>query len=310
MESESQNCLRYGTAVIRRGPSDLVIGGDPLHQLFLPRLRADEIAWLMRQAQREQRYAVSAQPGATSTVTAAALHWILAAHGLSATPLGPPRLKLLAVGVDLVLLEALRIASDSVNISVDFRDERHIDHEESRAWGPHAFALTREMAARHHIEATTSAQCLRLSHWDFAVCTCERSVDPARYARVEQTGVSHVAVVHNEESTLIGPLTSASKGPCIHCWELRTSHRDPYWAINCAQIRNHPLPRVPHLRSTGVATILAQLFVTYAQPPRVSAPTPPPLPILVDNFGIPHCQGLDIHPRCTCTASTSPFVDM
>lgn len=72
---------------------------------------------------------------------------------------------------------------------------------------------------------------------DAAVVIGQQVIDPKRYSRWLNRGVSHLAIRFEATAVEVSPIIVLGKTPCLHCQQLWLIERNPSWAVMSSQLQ-------------------------------------------------------------------------
>lgn len=238
--------LRAGTAVLRRGPGAVRIGGDPDSGVLLTGLDEAEVLALesLARAGAPDAHGSSASPPRTARpLIGARIIARLRAASLLDSPAPPAHLHVL--GPDPLALAALDALSGLRPLVVDVgetRTDRLLADEFGAEWfgAPLAAALERRFRARG-----APVRFERVLVPDLVLVGAERSQDPAASRGLLIEDTVHLPLTRLESGYEIGPLVLPGRTPCATCLALARAEADPFSAaaLFSAASPRPPIPR-------------------------------------------------------------------
>lgn len=149
-----------------------------------------------------------------------------------------------------------------------------------------------ELAAREGIRVVAQPD-----EADVAVIVGQYTVAPSRYAVWLGRDIDHLAVVHGDDSTLVGPFVQPGRGPCLYCLDRARADEDEAWPVIASQLDGRASPRESGVVVTEVAALVVRLVAAHHR--RVVDP-------LVDrameisSAPFPVVRRYRVHPDCGC----------
>ncbi len=130
-----------------------------------------------------------------------------------------------------------------------------------------------------------------------AVIVARYSIAPARYARWLSRDVPHLAVVHGDRSTTIGPFVRPGLGPCLYCVDRTRTDVDPAWPAIASQLEGRSSPRESGTLVAEIAATAVRIVASHRSPDR------DPLAdrsLEISDSPIPVVHRMRVHPECGC----------
>jgi bacteriocin biosynthesis cyclodehydratase domain-containing protein len=97
---------------------------------------------------------------------------------------------------------------------------------------------------------------------DVAIVVARYSIAPARYARWLNRDVDHLAVVHGDRSTVVGPFVRPGSGPCLYCLDRSRADSDAAWPAMASQLEGRSSPREVEPMVSEIAALALRVVVS------------------------------------------------
>jgi bacteriocin biosynthesis cyclodehydratase domain-containing protein len=158
--------------------------------------------------------------------------------------------------------------------------------------GPTAARIAQLAAADERIDVVEDAD-----RADVAIVIARYSIAPARYARWLSRDVDHLAVVHGDRSTVVGPFVRPGSGPCLYCLDRARADSDAAWPAMASQLEGRSSPREVEPVVSEIAA-LALRVVASRDLDGMESLTDRSLE--VSDSPIPVVRRHRVHPECGC----------
>jgi hypothetical protein len=132
---------------------------------------------------------------------------------------------------------------------------------------------------------------------DLAVVVGQYTIAPTRYTAWLGRDIDHLAVVHGDTSTVVGPFVQPGRGPCLFCRDRSRTDDDPAWPAIASQLDGRPSPRESGALVSEIAAVVVRLVAGHvpgARNPLVDRS----LEISADPLPVVHRYR--VHPECGC----------
>jgi hypothetical protein len=130
-----------------------------------------------------------------------------------------------------------------------------------------------------------------------AVVVGQYSIAPARYSPWLNRDIAHLAVVHSDRVTTVGPFVEPGTGPCLYCIDRARTDADPAWPAIASQLHG----RISPIEKGAVVSEVAALAVRLVAERAAGHPN-----LLIDrSFDVSVSPIRDgrayrVHPDCGC----------
>jgi hypothetical protein len=132
---------------------------------------------------------------------------------------------------------------------------------------------------------------------EVAIIVARYAVPPARYARWLNRDVDHLAVVHGDRSTTVGPFVRPGSGPCLYCLDRTRVDTDPAWPAIASQLEGRASPRETGPLAAEIASLALRIVLTRDRdahhPLRERS-------LEISDSPIPVVHRHPVHPACGC----------
>lgn len=132
---------------------------------------------------------------------------------------------------------------------------------------------------------------------DIAVIVGQYTIAPSRYAVWLGRDIDHLAVVHGDDSTVVGPFVQPGRGPCLFCRDRARTDEDDAWPVIASQLDGRPSPQESGVIVSEIAALAVRLVLAHdrrARDPladRAMEISAAPLPVV---------RRYRVHPQCGC----------
>ncbi|PSL39892.1 hypothetical protein CLV49_3547 [Labedella gwakjiensis] len=132
---------------------------------------------------------------------------------------------------------------------------------------------------------------------DVAVIVGQYTIAPSRYAVWLGRDIDHLAVVHGDDSTVVGPFVQPGRGPCLYCRDRARVDDDGAWPVIASQLDGRPSPRETGATVSEIAALAVRLVVahdTRSVDPLVDRA------MEISAAPFPVVRRYRVHPECGC----------
>jgi hypothetical protein len=132
---------------------------------------------------------------------------------------------------------------------------------------------------------------------DVAVIVGQYTIAPSRYAVWLGRDIDHLAVVHGDDATIVGPFVQPGRGPCLFCRDCASTDDDRAWPAIASQLDGRASPRDVGAAVSEIAALAVRLIVAHdngLRGPLVDRA------IEISAAPMPVVHRYRVHPRCGC----------
>lgn len=132
---------------------------------------------------------------------------------------------------------------------------------------------------------------------EVAVIVGRYSIAPTRYAVWLGRDIPHLAVVHGDDSTVVGPFVQPGVGPCLFCRDRAATDDDPAWPAIASQLEGRRSSRESGATVDEIAAMAVRILAGYhpAGPHALSSAA-----LEINASPLPVVHRYRVHPECGC----------
>jgi bacteriocin biosynthesis cyclodehydratase domain-containing protein len=158
--------------------------------------------------------------------------------------------------------------------------------------GPTAARIAELAAAGEQVDVVEDAD-----DAEVAIVVGRYSIAPARYARWLNRDVDHLAVVHGDRSTVVGPFVRPGSGPCLYCLDRARADSDAAWPAMASQLEGRSSPREREPLVSEIAALALRVVVSRDVD---GADAFADRSLEISDSPIPVVRRHRVHPECGC----------
>lgn len=132
---------------------------------------------------------------------------------------------------------------------------------------------------------------------EIAVIVGQYTISPSRYAVWLGRDIDHLAVVHGDDSTVVGPLVQPGRGPCLFCRDRARTDEDAAWPVIASQLDGRTSPWESGLTVVEIAALAVRIVA--AHDPRARSPLADRA-MEISAAPMPAVRRYRVHPGCGC----------
>lgn len=123
------------------------------------------------------------------------------------------------------------------------------------------------------------------------------TITPSRYAVWLGRDIDHLAIVHGDDATVVGPFVQPGLGPCLFCLDRARTDEDEAWPAIASQLDGRASPRERGALVTEIAALAVRILAGHD--PTVRGPLMDRA-MAVSGSPIPAVRRHRVHPECGC----------